>query len=178
MPPDKGVNVVKERARQAREQAGTWADKGRDYLNNQKDQIRSAYEAGRQAYHDRRPTKGKRLPPSCNGYGPAEVNARRAGTNMDEELTIFIAVTSAAVVLQMLILAGMFFAIRKLSTSLTAVAQEVKTQAMPVLEEGKQLQANIKRIVETSLPNWSWCSIMPRRSLRRLMRELDGSKAR
>jgi gas vesicle protein len=43
---------VKERARQAREQAGGWADKGRDYLNQQKEQIRSAYEAGRQAYRE------------------------------------------------------------------------------------------------------------------------------
>ena len=37
---------------------------------------------------------------------------------MDEKLTIFIAVTSAAVVLQMLILAGMYFAVRALSTHL------------------------------------------------------------
>ena len=47
-----GGNTVKERARQAREQAGNWADKGRDYLSQQKDQIRSAYEAGRQAYRE------------------------------------------------------------------------------------------------------------------------------
>jgi gas vesicle protein len=47
-----GRNSVKDRARQAREQAGTWADKGRDYLSQQKDQIRSAYEAGRQAYRE------------------------------------------------------------------------------------------------------------------------------
>lgn len=47
-----GGNQVKERARQAREQAGNWADKGRDYLNQQKEQIRSAYEAGRQAYRE------------------------------------------------------------------------------------------------------------------------------
>ena len=47
-----GRNTVKERARQAREQAGSWADKGRDYLNQQRDQIRSAYEAGRQAYRE------------------------------------------------------------------------------------------------------------------------------
>jgi len=46
--PDK----ARERARQAREQAGSWAEKGRDYLNQQKDQIRSAYEAGRQAYRE------------------------------------------------------------------------------------------------------------------------------
>jgi len=43
---------VRDRARQAREQAGSWAEKGRDYLNQQKDQIRSAYEAGRQAYRE------------------------------------------------------------------------------------------------------------------------------
>ena len=45
-------DTVKERARQAREQAGSWADKGRDYLSSQKEQIRSAYEAGRQAYRE------------------------------------------------------------------------------------------------------------------------------
>jgi len=43
---------VRERARQAREQAGSWAEKGRDYLNQQKEQVRSAYEAGRQAYRE------------------------------------------------------------------------------------------------------------------------------
>jgi gas vesicle protein len=49
---EEGRETVKQRARQAREQAGNWADKGRDYLSQQKDQIRSAYEAGRQAYRD------------------------------------------------------------------------------------------------------------------------------
>jgi gas vesicle protein len=49
---DEGRDSVKEHARQAREQAGSWADKGRDYLNQQKEQIRSAYEAGRQAYRE------------------------------------------------------------------------------------------------------------------------------
>jgi gas vesicle protein len=49
---EEGRDSVKERARQAREQAGTWADKGRDYLSQQKEQIRSAYEAGRQAYRE------------------------------------------------------------------------------------------------------------------------------
>ena len=34
---------------------------------------------------------------------------------MDDKLTIFIAVTAAAVVLQMFILAAMFFTLRKLS---------------------------------------------------------------
>lgn len=47
-----GSGVVRERARRAREQAGTWVDKGREYLNQQRDQVRSAYQAGRQAYRE------------------------------------------------------------------------------------------------------------------------------
>ena len=43
---------VRDRARQAREQAATWADRGREALNQQKEQFRSAYEAGKQAYHE------------------------------------------------------------------------------------------------------------------------------
>ena len=71
---------------------------------------------------------------------------------MDEKLTIFIAVTSAAVVLQMLILAGMFFTVRALSTHLKAAADEVKSQAFPLMENLKALEADIKRILETSAP--------------------------
>jgi len=47
---EEGTNFVRERARQAREQASGWADRGREVLNQQKEQFRSAYEAGRQAY--------------------------------------------------------------------------------------------------------------------------------
>ncbi len=59
---EQGRDVVKERAQQAKDQAGTWADKGRDYLNNQKDQIRSAYEAGRQAYRESTAEEGEPTP--------------------------------------------------------------------------------------------------------------------
>ncbi len=43
---------VKERARQAREQATHWVEKGKDMLRQQKDQFRSAVDAGRQAYRE------------------------------------------------------------------------------------------------------------------------------
>jgi gas vesicle protein len=49
---DEGREYMRERARQAREQAAEWADRGRDIVNQQKDQFRSAYEAGRQAYNE------------------------------------------------------------------------------------------------------------------------------
>ena len=38
---EQGRDAVKDRARQAREQAGTWVDRGRDYVSQQKDQFRS-----------------------------------------------------------------------------------------------------------------------------------------
>jgi gas vesicle protein len=44
-----GQDRVRQQARRAREQAGDWIDRGRDVLNQQKDQVRAAYEAGRQA---------------------------------------------------------------------------------------------------------------------------------
>lgn len=71
---------------------------------------------------------------------------------MDEKLTIFIAVTSAAVVLQMLILAGMYFTVRQIGAHVKAVADEVKSQAMPLLESGKVLQADVKKMLEISTP--------------------------
>jgi gas vesicle protein len=49
---------VRDRARQAREQAAGWADRGRDVLNQQKEQFRSAYEAGRQAYQEATAAEG------------------------------------------------------------------------------------------------------------------------
>jgi hypothetical protein len=43
---------VRDRAREAREQAAGWVDRGRDVVNQQKDQFRAAYEAGKQAYQE------------------------------------------------------------------------------------------------------------------------------
>lgn len=47
-----GADVLKERARRARSQAADLVDRGRDAVNQQKQQFRNAYEAGRQAYHE------------------------------------------------------------------------------------------------------------------------------
>lgn len=55
---EEGREFVRERARQAREQASEWADRGRDVVNQQKEQFRAAYEAGRQAYHETTAEKG------------------------------------------------------------------------------------------------------------------------
>jgi gas vesicle protein len=53
-----GREFVRDRARQAREQAAGWADRGREVLNQQKEQFRSAYEAGKQAYQEATVSEG------------------------------------------------------------------------------------------------------------------------
>jgi gas vesicle protein len=55
---DEGREYVRNRARQAREQASDWVDRGRDVLSQQKEQFRSAYEAGRQAYQEATTSEG------------------------------------------------------------------------------------------------------------------------
>jgi gas vesicle protein len=49
---EEGRERVRARARQAREQAAEWTERGKDVLNQQKEQFRSAFEAGKQAYRE------------------------------------------------------------------------------------------------------------------------------
>ncbi len=56
---DEGREFVANRARQAKEQAGQFAERGRDALKQQKEQFKTAYEAGRQAYRDATTTEAK-----------------------------------------------------------------------------------------------------------------------
>jgi gas vesicle protein len=55
---DEGREFVKERTRKAREQASDLVDRGREVAKQQKEQFKSAYEAGRQAYHEATATEG------------------------------------------------------------------------------------------------------------------------
>lgn len=50
---EEGREFVRKRAREAREQAEQWAQRGKEVYESQKDQIRSAVDAGRQAYRDK-----------------------------------------------------------------------------------------------------------------------------
>jgi len=47
-----GREMMQERARRYREQAQQWAERGKDVLAQQKENLRSAFDAGRQAYRD------------------------------------------------------------------------------------------------------------------------------
>lgn len=49
---EEGRDFMVNRAREAREQANQWVDRGREAYSRQKDQISAAVEAGRAAYRD------------------------------------------------------------------------------------------------------------------------------
>jgi gas vesicle protein len=50
---EEGRDFVKKRARDAREHAEQWAARGKEVISAQKEQLRSAVEAGRQAYREK-----------------------------------------------------------------------------------------------------------------------------
>ncbi|MFI5087813.1 MAG: YtxH domain-containing protein [Terriglobales bacterium] len=56
---EEGRHRVVEQAQRAREQANEWVEKGRDVVSQQKEQFKSAYDAGRQAYREATEGEGK-----------------------------------------------------------------------------------------------------------------------
>jgi hypothetical protein len=71
---------------------------------------------------------------------------------MDQKLTIFIAVTSAAVVLQMLILLALYLSVRKLAARLESVTDETQSRVFPLLEHIKVMQQDIQASLDTTRP--------------------------
>jgi len=71
---------------------------------------------------------------------------------MEDKLTLFIAATFAAVFLQMLILLFMYLAVRKLSSRLESVVDETQSRVLPLLENAKVMQQEVKAFIETARP--------------------------
>ena len=63
---------------------------------------------------------------------------------MENLIPLFIALTGAAVVLQAGLLAAMYLAMRKTSTRLEALAEEVKTKALPTIVSAQALLSEIR----------------------------------
>ncbi len=85
-----------------------------------------------------------------------------------DKLNLFIAVTSAAVVLQMLILGGMFFTMRKTSARMEALAVDVRAKALPAIEQAHAMLAEVRPQVNDILANISHSSTMVRGHVTRL----------
>jgi methyl-accepting chemotaxis protein len=61
-----------------------------------------------------------------------------------ENLTVFVALTGIAVLLQALILGALYFAMRKSSARMEALAVEIKTKALPTLETAQAMLAELR----------------------------------
>lgn len=85
-----------------------------------------------------------------------------------DNLTIFIAVTAAAVVIQAGILVAMYLAVRQTSARLEALATEVRAKVLPTAELAQSMLADLKPKVETIVANASESSTMVRNQLERL----------
>jgi hypothetical protein len=83
-------------------------------------------------------------------------------------LTVFIAVTAAAVVLQAAILAGMFFAMKKTSAKVESLAEEVKTKVLPTAELAHSMIVELRPKIETVADNISVSTTMMRTQLERI----------
>jgi methyl-accepting chemotaxis protein len=76
----------------------------------------------------------------------------------ENSLIAFVAVTSVAVVLQTLILAGMYFSIRKMGERMEALSRRVEEQALPLVEKVRgmvdesapKIQMVVTNLAETS----------------------------
>lgn len=71
---------------------------------------------------------------------------------MDDKLTIFIAVTAAAVVTQMLILAVIAAVLWRLSARMHSLSDQLESRALPVLQDAKKLTADVQSFLETARP--------------------------
>jgi hypothetical protein len=84
------------------------------------------------------------------------------------ELTIFIAVTSAAVVLQACVLLGMYLAMRKTSAKIEALADEVRTKVLPTAQIAHSMLVDLRPRVESAIADVSESTAMVRTQLGRL----------
>ena len=83
-------------------------------------------------------------------------------------LIAFIAVTSAAVVIQACILIAMYLAMRKTSSRMEALATEVKTKVLPIAETSQAMLMELRPKVETLIENASHTSTLVRAQVERL----------
>lgn len=87
---------------------------------------------------------------------------------MNGLLIFFIAVTAAAVVLQAVILAGMYFAMRKTTAKVESLAEEVKTKVLPTAELAHSMMSDMRPKIETAVDNVSVSTTMLRTQLERI----------
>ena len=85
-----------------------------------------------------------------------------------DKLTLFIAITSAAVLLQMFILASMYFTVRASSFRMEALATEVKGKALPAIEQAHAMLTELRPQLNGILENVNHSTDLVRGHMTRL----------
>lgn len=88
-------------------------------------------------------------------------------------LTIFVAVTAVAVVLQMAILLALYFSTRKTTQRMEALAARVEAEALPALESARTLLAENTPKINNIVSNLSEASATVRVQAERIAATLD-----
>lgn len=87
---------------------------------------------------------------------------------MDTYLPIFVGVTSVAVVMQACILLGLYLAFRKTSAKLEGLADEVKTKAIPTMDQANSLMVDLRPKIESMASNITDTSNVVRAQMHRI----------
>jgi hypothetical protein len=85
-----------------------------------------------------------------------------------DHLTIFIGVTAAAVVIQASILVAMYFAMRKTSSKVEAIAAEVSSKVLPTAEMVQSMLTQLRPKIEVTVTNVSETTTLVRAQLQRM----------
>ncbi|MFZ0481450.1 MAG: hypothetical protein WAL71_20085 [Terriglobales bacterium] len=86
----------------------------------------------------------------------------------DNLLKVFIAATAFAVVLQALILAALYLAVRKSSAKMEALATEIQTKVLPTVETAHAFLTEVRPKLESLTTNVSESSTLVRNQLQRI----------
>jgi hypothetical protein len=86
----------------------------------------------------------------------------------DNLLRIFIAVTAGAVVIQAGIMIGLYFAVRKSSAKMEALATEVRSKALPTIDSVQSLVVDLRPRIETISVNVAESTNLVRNQLARI----------
>jgi len=85
-----------------------------------------------------------------------------------DNVTIFIAVTAAAVLLQAIILLALYLAFRQSAARLEALTSEVRSKVLPTAELVQSMLVDLRPKVETIVTNASESTTVVRRQVERL----------
>jgi outer membrane murein-binding lipoprotein Lpp len=87
---------------------------------------------------------------------------------MNNLLIAFIAVTALAVLLQAVVLVGMYLAMRNTSAKVESLAEEVKTTVLPTAELARSMMSDLRPRIETVVDNVSASTTMLRTQMERI----------